>query len=491
MIYNSYQKSIFNAISNNNTNIVITAMAGSGKTSTIVESLNYIGNDKKVLYCAFNKSIEIELNERIDKDNVVVSTLHAFGFSMLKKHIGYVRINKNKYNSYLYKLRRNGVFDNPNVDFTIVKELVELSRHYLSITYHDIKSVSLKYELMASHDDIELTYQILEWGCKNTLEIDYTDMVYLPYALKIKITQYDWVFIDEAQDVSPAQRYLIIQASKNGHFCATGDPNQAIYGFCGADSNSFKLFLNEPNTILLPLPINYRCGKNIIESVHHIVPDIQANDNAIDGIIDVANINDIREGDMVLSRTSSPLVKLCMELLSQGKSVILNGSDIGLNLIDLLQKSNANNINELELKLDNLKNDLIEKFIKRYALTHAQAMATEKYSNLCDQIDALKAIAHNCKTIKDIEDKIKYLFSNSNDNKSIFLSTVHKAKGLESDRVFILYPEDFYNKKAMGTSWGRDQENNLVYVAHTRAKNELYFIKKPVEKHRNSAKKAA
>ena len=90
MIYNSYQKSIFNAISNNNTNIVITAMAGSGKTSTIVESLNYIGNDKKVLYCAFNKSIEIELNERIDKDNVVVSTLHAFGFSMLKKHIGYV-----------------------------------------------------------------------------------------------------------------------------------------------------------------------------------------------------------------------------------------------------------------------------------------------------------------------------------------------------------------------------------------------------------------
>ena len=63
--------------------------------------------------------------------------------------------------------------------------------------------------------------------------------------------------------------------------------------------------------------------------------------------------------------------------------------------------------------------------------------------------------------------------------KSEFLklpATIHKSKGLECERVFILCPDKMMLDRAMQIEWMAEQERNLVYVAYTRAKNYLGFI---------------
>ena len=92
-------------------------------------------------------------------------------------------------------------------------------------------------------------------------KMDFTDMIFLPIKFGVAVKQYDFVFIDECQDLNSCQRELMQKAIKpnTGRFVAVGDPAQAIYGFAGADSDSFKKLCNIPNTIQLPLSVCYRC----------------------------------------------------------------------------------------------------------------------------------------------------------------------------------------------------------------------------------------
>jgi len=80
---------------------------------------------------------------------------------------------------------------------------------------------------------------------------------------------------------------------------------------------------------------------------------------------------------------------------------------------------------------------------------------------------------------------IDALFSDNRDGSVLTLATVHKSKGLEWDRVFILDPKLMPSKYAR-QQWQLDQETNIHYVAITRARQELYYIdsegfQKPIE----------
>ena len=80
------------------------------------------------------------------------------------------------------------------------------------------------------------------------------------------------------------------------------------------------------------------------------------------------------------------------------------------------------------------------------------------------------------KNIEDLKLKIQSIFSD--DIEGIILSTVHKAKGLEADRVFIVRPDLLPMTKNIRSQWERQQENNLTYVAITRARKELIYDNK-------------
>ena len=76
------QKAIFDCITNTENHLIVNAGAGTGKTTTIVEAANMIG-DKKAAFLAFNKSIATELAERLP-EGVEAKTFHAFGFSAIR-----------------------------------------------------------------------------------------------------------------------------------------------------------------------------------------------------------------------------------------------------------------------------------------------------------------------------------------------------------------------------------------------------------------------
>ena len=161
-----------------------------------------------------------------------------------------------------------------------------------------------------------------------------------------------------------------------------------------------------------------------------------------------------------------PLVKLFFEFLTQHKKAIIKGSDIGIQLIDLIGK--INNIPRLisfwEGELSEFRSEL-----KKSGVLNPHEHSG--YVTLEDKVTTLLFLAKLADSISDLKNKIKTIFTD--EIQGICLSTVHKIKGLEANRVFIVRPDllPMQNVK----SWQYIQEKNLEYVAYTRAKLELIF----------------
>lgn len=259
----------------------------------------------------------------------------------------------------------------------------------------------------------------------------------------------------------------------NGRFIAVGDRRQAINGFAGASCDSFDLIANLPNTTELPLSVNYRCGSNIIEIAKDIVPEITAHENAISGEVnEIDNLKTVTNNDMIICRLSAPLVSVCLKLIAKGKTAQIKGKDIGEGLINLVVKMKAKNIPSLFTKLDNE----LEKIEKSMPKNIKYPKETSKYLGMKDKIECLSAIAERANGIAELKRYIQDLFSDEAKKNAIMLSTIHKAKGLEADNVFILCPEKLPLRYKGQQTWELEQEMNLKYVAITRAKKVLNFV---------------
>ncbi len=91
------------------------------------------------------------------------------------------------------------------------------------------------------------------------------------------------------------------------------------------------------------------------------------------------------------------------------------------------------------------------------------------------------------KRVDELCKKIEELFSTT--KSGVTLSTVHKAKGLENDRVFILRPDLLPLKRENQQPWEKMQELNLKYVAITRAKKALFFVEANKDKETSSSQR--
>ncbi len=256
--------------------------------------------------------------------------------------------------------------------------------------------------------------------------------------------------------------------------------HNCIYAFCGSNEESFNNICNQPNTTVFELPITYRCGKKITEFANNLVPDIQPRKDAPDGIIlQSCSYKSIKDGDMVLARSKAPLLNLYVKLLRRGVNCYIKGQDIGTNLIKMLD-----GIDEEELNSD-LKNDGVfirlydrlfndrNKLMTKRGLDMNDATLSANIMNMYDSINVLLILAEKCKTKQELINKIKNIFQET--AKGVCLSTIHKAKGLEADNVYILCHSAMPSKLAKH-DWEKVQEKNLQYVAYTRAKLKLGFI---------------
>ena len=480
-----YQKTLYTYIQKAKGNAVVEAVAGGGKTSSLVNAIKLIPSDKQVLFLAFNKSIVEELKIKVGNlENVTVSTIHSLGAKVCRKYLK-CNVDDNKYKTWLNDGIKSGfiasISNLSNEDreewLSNIRKLIDLGRVNLTTDEHGLNELAYKHGLWILDDEVQMAIRGIDWGVHNTDIIDYTDMIYLPVVKDMKVWQYDWVFIDECQDLNAAQRNMFLKHVKmNGRFVAVGDPKQAIYGFAGADVESFNLLKQLPHTAKLPLSVCYRCDKSIIELAKTEVPQIEAREGAPDGIINYdAKIADVQDGDMVLCRVSAPLVDLCMRYIANGVKAYVKGRDIGMNLINMIKKTKKAKISDLTAVFDRELSRIIGKVVAKLHCSEKEAMESDAYTSYQDKVKAIEILSEGLVKCDDLISRIETIFSDESKN-GICLSTVHKSKGLESDRVFIICPEKFLLKNCMQIPWMAEQEHNLQYVAYTRAKHYLGFI---------------
>lgn len=501
-----YQIAIFDFIKNSHGNLVIEASAGSGKTTVLVNILKLLSTDMRKLFCAFNTDIVKELKKKTKGvENVDVRTMHSLGMAMVLRNLDVdnLPIVETKYRQHIlsnihqYTNMARGLSRKMYMKYVNnITKLVDFARYNLAEDIEEVLALAQRHEIEIVLDEPQVTLEIMNWGKNNIDCIDYTDMVWLPNALNMKPIglQFDFILLDESQDFSVAQRELILKCQRMGtRYVFVGDENQAIYSFASASPESFRKLKELPNTTSLPLSISYRCPKKIVKLAQTLVENIEYKEDAVDGeIIYDAKLEDVKEGDMVLCRNNAPLMQVYNDLIRMGKQCFIRGKDIGQNLKNIILESKKDELNS-DLQQDGLfiylydqLFNLVSNIMKSTNLDKHTVMNMSIITNKLDIINALYVLSENITTTKELINRIDTIFSDKKKNEGIALSTIHKAKGLEADNVYIACRSLMPSKSAT-QDWEVLQEKNLIYVAYTRAKQKLGFLdEKNFQKFTNS-----
>jgi DNA helicase-2/ATP-dependent DNA helicase PcrA len=479
--WSAQQQAIFKAFAGKG-NLIVEALAGTGKTTTIVEGLKYLKG--KVLVCAFNKRIATELQQRITSlDSVKVSTLHGLGFGLLRRH-GSFSVDNSR-GLRLAEAALYHVGGPKNRSFFWTTHFIAQSCKEISPYVSDVESV-IKIAQAYGHLDgvderyyqkiAEATLTAMDLAVagardRSDLTLDFSDMIFLPLKIGLTHGEYDVVVVDEAQDMNRTQLELAERVmKKDGRIIVVGDSHQAIYGFRGADSQSMSRLKKAFNAKSLPLNITYRCPSSVVALARHLVPDFTGAPSCPAGKVrDVGYAklyDEAQPGDFILGRVNAPLLSACLALVAKGKPARMAGRDIGKSLVSLIRKLDHGSYDYDSL--DDKIRDWEAKQVKK-AKDDADAIKAAQDKAFC-----ILMLMESAKDVQGLINMIEKLFTDVEgaDNTAIICSTVHKAKGLEADRVYILHD-------TFSGSWeerATHEEGNIKYVAITRAKKELVWV---------------
>lgn len=502
--------------------LIIQALAGTGKTTTLVEGLRMVmgqvpkfsGTEQQrdiwdaltegepprsVLFAAFNASIAEELGKRMPR-GCAASTIHSLGFKAVKKWERVWKPNTHKTRNLLEHVTGKDIREiwKKERDLEpLVKNLVNLCKMTLAgwdkvagwqgPTDEELQDLVSKYDLVQSSSQWEpflLVREILEYSrdpekCREAglrFDVDFSDMIWLPVVNQLSVDQYDLLLVDEAQDMNACQQQLILKAGRRIVCC--GDANQAIYGFAGADTESINnlegmLGATGRPVQVLPLTMTFRCGKNIVEEAKKIVPDYEAFEKNHDGLIGEAKfekfLEEAEEGHMVVCRMNAPLISAAFKMIARGKLARIQGRNIGEGLISQIRALKARDVTDLMDKIEEWYHEECKKATRGKNPDEAKLIALE------DKKECLLVFCEGARSIDDVVKNISNLFVDDQ-RKGVLLSSIHRAKGLEAERVYVLAPEKLPHPMAK-SEWQQKQEMHLKYVAVTRAIQELVWVR--------------
>lgn len=471
-----YQQDIFDFVEFGTGNAVVEAVAGSGKTTTILKALEYTPKNKQVAFVAFNKKIATELQKRAPS-HVHVSTLHSLGFSNIRNIFGKIKVDNRK----TYWIIKDSLPDDFENIAAVIRLVSLLKATLLEPTNENLDYLTVNYNVNVNGDTMEVyqyTRIVFEKSISETWRIDFDDMIYFCVTGKAQCKKFDWLFVDECQDLNQAQIRMILNSiHSNSRVIAVGDRKQSIYGFRGADTQAMQNLIEALNAQLLPLSITYRCPKSHVALAQKLVPQIEAWKNAQEGTVETISNRDflgkVHVNDLVLCRTNAPLVAPAFALIRNGIKAVILGRDIGKGLLDLIEKiqkkTKSSALSDLLYELQDYMYSEYSKLLAQNKESKAQALE--------DQVLTINALSDGCKTIQELETRIEDVFTDNAEG--VTFSSVHKSKGGEAERVFILHPELMPHPLCMKSEnpEALQQEMNIKYVALTRSKSELYFVR--------------
>ncbi len=460
-------------------------------------------------------------------------TTHSMGFKAVRNAFT-IRSGKDGVNGYvvqdyladiLHKDSRQMKRDTP-VLVNVVDELVGLCKQTLTPTDPEslsqlVRHYGIEFEGAPpgiKEQAFDLVPQVLE-RCKNPEgrgQVDFNDMIWLPVVHKLPNKVYDLLIVDEQQDLNRARQEIVKMYGRR--IMGVGDDRQAIFGFAGADDRAMAnmqadLTASSRGCKVLPLTVTRRCGKAIVQEAQQYVPDFRAHDSNPEGRISYGKyptyknmggstvhlpeaetyLSMVNDGDRILCRCNAPLISQYFKLIKMGKDATILGRDIANGLIKLIDRFGASSIKELISAIHEWQDVEIGK-------EQAQKNPSESRIDLIsDKATCLLDFTQDAQTVQDVKAKMDQAFADKRcprckkgfmreaqqcwackvslvTPKGVQLSSIHKSKGLEARHVFWLRLPGIGPREDKMKAWELRQEENLRYVATTRAIEELTYV---------------
>lgn len=463
-----------------NCSAILVSCAGSGKTLVATERLKELlkrGVDpSKIIFFSYTKAATEELIKRIGRNDVKITTIHAFALSILSK------IGKFKKIATIYdfiKWFKEKYKPSSSASYETKTEFYEL----ISNLYDEAEQVSSEisaYKLQTA-DDINCMlpafYQQYKEFLYETRNRDFADMLIEVRDLlredkwlKMFRNKYDYIFIDEYQDTSTIQLQILLSLNAK-YYYVIGDKNQAIFAFSGSNCDKIEAMLKaRRTTIEKTLTVNFRSDKQIIKNSNRFSPLQAVGNNDEDGFVKRYIIFQIE----------------CLEKDENGKKKNLDLIDVLDNHseVAVLARTNAV-IRDIEFEL------LKRKYPMRYFnyLTDADFEEYQKgniHVNLKSKLDRIKPY------FDDSEINV-FAFIQSNKGSNKFVTSIHKSKGREFGYCVVVNSIDkellesvgldkaLTKKQLSRLTFDLDDEKdfeakNIHYVAVSRSKHGLYYM---------------
>lgn len=491
------QQAFITEVQTTKNSIRLDAVAGSGKTTTLLAAAQSMDPSERCVALAFNKKIQEVLAEKFPP-HVVCKTFNGLGSQVWTKFRGRVKLDTRKMGNitsevckerdlgdewhailaYANQLKKSGIIHRETAEFNKYPGTTPDTDTLLALEAH--------HDLSSNQEIVNAAFEVLKRShAESKLKrIDFDDQLYMStyFADDRYWPTFDTILVDESQDLSGVQHDMIERMMhKDTRLIIVGDKYQAIYGWRGADSDSMDKLEARYGLKKMPLTVCFRCPPEVVEVAAKIVPEIKPFQSKEPGAVirlgtewDPANL---KLGSVVLCRNNAPLVAMAFGLLGLNIPAYFSGRNLGAGLKKTVDKLPSGPLGEALVHWKDLEVKL--------ALANQQFDKADQIEDTFDTLTCIRVNAES-KDKRALKTDIDYLFRKEYSEDAIELSTIHRAKGKEWDTVYFLNQHLIpgrWIKKALDeekecAGWMMAQEWNLKYVAITRALKELIFIDK-------------
>ncbi len=481
------------AIIHSTGDIKINAVAGSGKTTTVIEYAKARPKNSSILYLAFNRSVKLEAVKKFaDKGlaNVKVETAHSLAYRKIVLANNYrVRPQGYKTNEIAELLGLQG-YEEKHTEYILANHINKFVTYFCNsdkqkvqdLNYLDVVKDAKAKTFVTRFYPLIVAQSRLLLGKMDSGEIDIIHDFYLKkFQLSNPRLNFDYILFDEGQDASPAM--LDIFLKQHATKVIVGDTHQQIYSWRYAVNS-----LEEVDFATFHLSTSFRFSQDIANLAMEV---LKWKSHLYDyEPIPITGNGVTREykTKAVLARTNLGLLLKAIEYVTEKKKVqhiYFEGNinsytyaDEGASLYDVLNLYNGN-YDRIKDKLIKAMKDLddLEDYIEKTEDVQLGMMVeiVRTYGNRIPEI---------IKAIKD-----KHVGNEEKEKAEMIFSTVHRSKGMEYDAIHLV--DDFIteeklkqlkeeNKREGISSSKLNEEINLLYVAVTRAKNIIHIPEKLV-----------
>lgn len=492
-VWSPLQESIYSHTREKQDNLIINGVAGCGKTTTIIAAMEFAQGSS--LFLAFNRDIATTIRGRLVAGEA--RTFNSLG-DMLWKTFTSAKLEARKTSLWLdkafgaehplvkefgYQIQRLAGLAKNNGFGIKGTEFADLGAWGQQGFEDLIDAYQLDIPPEMSQNVAEMALKVFELSRCDTTCFDFDDQLYGPVYFGWRFPKFDNVFIDETQDLTEIQHLMIEALRAHGaRIIAVGDRRQAIYGFRGALTDSMDRLKSRFGMIELPLSITYRCPQSVVKQAQRLCPEILARDGAPLGIVrgkdyriaapqgDPPVSLDVTEADpklfpsdhMVICRNNAPLFRAILRHIRARSPCQVKTSFLD-NFVAFVRKFRCRQTSKLLEKLDT--------WYEKETESAKSKGQRGRLAGIQDRYETIKLLCSLYQTVEEVISLVKELGEGSH---GPVFSTIHRAKGLEALKIYILRPDLIPAFYAQGEEQLK-QEDNLLYVAITRSASELTY----------------